>query len=66
MPMDREHEQLSLLARFGKDEHAATSVEYVLIAVIVAVPLLVSLSAIQAQLSTMLSDVANIFVTALS
>jgi len=66
MSIDREPNQPSLLGRFAKDEHAATSVEYVLIAVIVAVPLLASLGAIQLQLSTMITDVAIAFVTALS
>jgi Flp pilus assembly pilin Flp len=65
MPIDREPKEPTLLARFAKDEQAASSVEYVLIAVIVAVPLLASLGAVQLQLSTMLTSVADVFITVL-
>jgi Flp pilus assembly pilin Flp len=66
MTPERKPDEPSLLSRFASDEQAATSVEYVLIAVIVAVPLLASLGAIQTQLSAMLNSVAAAFVAALS
>ena len=66
MTPERKPDEPSLLSRFASDEQAATSVEYVLIAVIVAVPLLASLGAIQTQLSALLNSVAAAFVAALS
>ena len=66
MTQVREPDAPTLLKRFADDQRAATSVEYVLIAVIVAVPLLASLGLIKTQLSIMIDTVANAFVTALS
>jgi len=49
----------ALLERFASDEQAATSVEYALIGVIIAVPLLAMLVTLRDQLQIMLSSVAD-------
>jgi Flp pilus assembly pilin Flp len=55
----------ALLVRFASDEQAATSVEYALIGVVIAVPLLAMLVTLRDQLQIMLTSVADAFVTAL-
>ena len=66
MTPDRKPDQPNLLRRFASDEQAATSVEYVLIAVLLAVPLLGMLATMRDQLTAMLDNVAAAFAAALS
>ena len=59
MPPDRKPDEPTLLKRFSSDERAATSVEYALIGVLMAVPLLGMLASVRDQLVTMFNSVAN-------
>jgi len=65
MTQENKSEDSTLLKRFASDERAATSVEYALIGVIMAVPLLASLGLIRDQLLSMLNSVANAILASL-
>jgi len=56
---------LKLLTRFYRDERAATSVEYALIGVVMAVMLIVALPPIRDQLTSLISQVTSAFQVAL-
>jgi len=65
MTQENKSEDSTLLKRFASDERAATSVEYALIGVIMAVPLLASLGLIRDQLLSILNSVANAILASL-
>jgi len=65
MTQENKPEDSTLLKRFASDERAATSVEYALIGVIMAVPLLASLGLIRDQLLSILNSVANAILASL-
>lgn len=65
MSQEKEPEDSTLMQRFSSDERAATSVEYALIGVIMAVPLLATLGLLRDQLLNMLNSIANAIIASL-
>jgi pilus assembly protein Flp/PilA len=49
----------SFFARFGRDESGATAIEYALIAATIAIGIIATLYAIQAQLNSIFVTAAN-------
>lgn len=56
----------TFVKRFRRDENAATAIEYGLIAAIIAIGIIVALTAVGTELDTLFSGIGNSFATILA